>query len=276
MEHKLVMDTSGDILSFEGIDFASVPMKILAGEREFVDNEQTNVADMVNYLKSYKGKTSTACPSVGEFLEAFGDAQNVYCVTITSNLSGSYNSAAIAAQTYEEQHPDRRAHVFDSLSTGPEMLLLAEKIRELVEQGLPFDEVVRLVHEYHENTHLLFSLECLNNLANNGRVPAVVAKATGILGIRLIGQAKEGRLHPTNKARGEKKVVPVLMEQLAAMGYKGGKVRINHCFNESSAQALQQAILAKYPNAEIAVGTTRCLCSFYAELGGLLVGFESA
>lgn len=275
MEHKLVMDTSGDILSFEGIDFASVPMKILAGDREFVDNEQTVVADMVDHLKNYKGKTTTACPSVGEFLEAFGDAQNVYCVTITSNLSGSYNSAAIAAQTYEEQHPGRRAHVFDSLSTGPEMLLLAEKIRELVEQGLPFDEIVRLVHEYHERTHLLFSLECLNNLANNGRVPAVVAKATGILGIRLIGQAKEGRLHPTNKARGEKKVVPTLMEQLEAMGYKGGKVRINHCFNPGGAQALEQAILAKYPGADIAMGTTRCLCSFYAELGGLLVGFES-
>ena len=77
MEHKLVMDTSGDILSFEGIDFAAVPMKVMAGEREFVDNEQTSVADMVDYFKSYKGKSSTACPSVGEFLEAFGDAQNV-------------------------------------------------------------------------------------------------------------------------------------------------------------------------------------------------------
>lgn len=275
MEHKLVMDTSGDILSFEGIDFTAVPMKVMAGEREFVDNEQTNVADMVEYFKSYKGKSSTACPSVGEFLEAFGDAQNVYCVTITSNLSGSYNAALIAAQTYEEQHPGRRAHVFDSLSTGPEMLMLAEKIRELVDQGLPFDEIVRLVHEYHENTHLLFSLECLNNLANNGRVPMVVAKATGILGIRLIGHAKEGRLHPTHKARGEKKVVPTLMDQLEEMGCNGKKIRIAHCFNESGANALAEAIRVKYPDADIAIGTTRCLCSFYAELGGILMGFES-
>ena len=100
MKNKIVMDSAGDLQSLEGVDFASVPMKIVAEDREFVDSPGTDVSEMIRYLGSYRGKTSTACPGVGEYLEAFEDAENVYCVTITSGLSGSYNAAAIAAQTY--------------------------------------------------------------------------------------------------------------------------------------------------------------------------------
>ena len=94
------MDSSGDLQHFEGVDFASVPLKILAGDREFVDDENADVQELVAFLREYKGKASTSCPGVGEYLEAFGDADEVYCVTITSNLSGSYNAAEVAARTY--------------------------------------------------------------------------------------------------------------------------------------------------------------------------------
>ena len=125
MSNKIVLDSSGNLLQMEGVDFTSVPLKILIGDKEFVDDERTDVMEMVRFLKEYKGKTSTACPGVGEYLEAFGNADNVYCVTITSNLSGSYNAAEVAARTYQEQHPNAHIHVFDSLSTGPEMALIA-------------------------------------------------------------------------------------------------------------------------------------------------------
>ena len=129
MDYKIVMDSAGDMLEFPGAQYACVPLKILAGDREFVDDATTDVVEMVDYLGTYVGKSSTACPSAGEYLEAFEDAEDVYCVTITSGLSGSYNAATVASQTYLEMHPDKKVHVFDSLSAGPEMTLMTEKIR---------------------------------------------------------------------------------------------------------------------------------------------------
>lgn len=276
MEYKIVMDSAGDLLEMEGAEFSNVPLKILAGDREFVDDATTDVEEMVDYMRTYVGKSSTACPSAGEYLEAFGDAEDVYCVTITSGLSGSFNAARIAAQTYLEQHPQRRVHVFDSLSAGPEMTLVAEKIRELVQQKLPFDKIVSLVEEYNLKTQLAFSLESLHNLAQNGRVPGAVAKIAGMLSIRLVGKASdEGTLQPTGKARGDQKVPGELLKQLLNLGYKGGRVRIHHCYNLPSAQRLKDAILEKFPQASIIIQRTNALCSFYAEKGGMLVGFET-
>ena len=276
MDYKIVMDSAGDLLEMEQAEFSNVPLKILAGDREFVDDATTDVAEMVEYMRTYVGKSSTACPSAGEYLEAFGDAEDVYCVTITSGLSGSYNAACIAAQTYLEQHPQRRVHVFDSLTAGPEMTLVAEKIRELVHQKLPFDKIVSMVEEYNLKTQLAFSLESLHNLAQNGRVPVAVAKIAGMLSIRLVGKASdEGTLQPTGKARGDQKVPGELLKQLLSMGYKGGRVRIHHCYNLPSAQRLKNAILEKFPQASIIIQKTNALCSFYAETGGMLVGFET-
>ena len=276
MDVKIVMDSAGDLKEMENVAFANVPLKIVAGQREFVDDATTNVEEMVEYMSSFVGKSSTACPSTGEYLEAFGDAEDVYCVTITSGLSGSYNSAAIAAQIYQEQHPGCRVHVFDTLSAGPEMTLVAEKIRELVQQKLPFEKIVSMVEEYNLKTQLAFSLESLHNLAQNGRVPVAVAKLAGILSLRLVGKASdEGTLQPTGKARGDQKVPGELLKQLISLGYKGGRVRIHHCYNLPSAEKLKAAILEKFPKASIIIHKTGALCSYYAEKGGMLVGFET-
>jgi len=271
------MDSSGDLQHFDGVDFASVPLKILAGDREFVDDENGDVQEMIAFLKEHKGKASTSCPGVGEYLEAFGDADEVYCVTITSNLSGSYNAAEVAARTYLEQYPNRKAYVFDSLSAGPEMALITEKIRERILANEAFETIIEQVKAYQKKTRLLFSLESLHNLANNGRVPGAVAAVAGMLGIRLIGKASDvGTLQPTGKARGEKKLIPELVKHLKDMGYTGGKVRIDHCNNEGAACKLRDAVKELFPAADIAIGITGALCSFYAEHGGLLIGFEIA
>lgn len=276
MEYKIVMDSAGDLRQMQDANFESVPLKILAGDREFVDDAAVNVEEMVEYMSTYVGKSSTACPSAGEYLDAFGDAEDVYCVTITSGLSGSYNSAQIAAQTYREQHPHRRVHVFDTLSAGPEMTLVAEKIKELVQQKLPFDKIVSMVENYNLKTQLVFSLESLHNLAQNGRVPGAVAKLAGILSLRLVGKASdEGTLQPTGKARGDQKVPGELLKQILNLGYNGGRVRIHHCCNLPAAEKLKKIILEKFPQANILIEKAGALCSFYAERGGMLVGFET-
>ncbi|MFA7636382.1 MAG: DegV family protein [Monoglobales bacterium] len=275
MKNKLIMDSSCDIKVFEGIDFASTPVKIIAGEKEFIDNDEINTAEMVDFLKDYKSKVTTACPSVGDYAEAFGNADNIYIVTITSALSGSYNAACVAAEQHKQKYPDCKIYVFDSLSAGPEMLLIAEKIRELVSNNLPFEEVVKKTMKYKEKTHLLFSLESLHNIAINGRISLATAKVVGMLGIRFIGKASdEGKLQPVGKARGEKKNIAEIVKNLLSFGYVGKKLRIAHCFNELAAINLKDTVLSIFPSADILIYPTGATCSFYAEKGGLLVGFE--
>ena len=127
---KIVADSSADLLKLKQTAFAVAPLKIVAGDTEFVDDKNLDVAGMVRWFDSYKGRSKTSCPNTADWLEAFGDAEEVYCVTITSGLSGSYNSACVAKQMYEEQYPGRRVCVVDSLSAGPELVLLIEKLEE--------------------------------------------------------------------------------------------------------------------------------------------------
>lgn len=273
---KIVSDSSGDIHSLGDFPFASAPLKIIAGEREWIDDSNLDIEEMVEYLLKYNGKSGSACPSPADWLEAFEDYENVFCVTISSNLSGSYNAASIACQEYMAEHPGRKAHVFDSFSTGGEMHLIMDKVVELVEQGREFEEIVALVSDYKvNNCGLLFTLESMQNLANNGRVSHLVAKAAGLLNIRPLGIASEiGTLEMLEKPRGEKKAVASAYRVMLEQGYKGGKVYISHCMNPSIAENMKKAILADFPQAEPEIYTMGGLCSFYAEKGGMIVGFE--
>lgn len=274
---KIVADSASDLVAMEGVDFACVPLRIITADREFVDTDALNVEEMAGYLLTYKGKSTTACPNVNDWLEAFGDGQYVFCVAITSNLSGSCNAAMQAKKEYEEKYPDRRVHVVDSLSAGPEERLLAEKLRELIQAELSFEEICNAITEYQKRTRLLFMLESMKNLANNGRVSPLVARAAGLLGIRLVGKASDqGTLEPLEKCRGEKKALHAIFSRMKALGYEGGKVIISHCRNLNAAEQLREFIHREFAAAKVVIDRCRGLCSFYAEMGGMLLGFEAA
>lgn len=276
MKIKIVADSSADLRTTEDGSVVSVPLKIMTSDKEYIDDENLDVKVMTDELASYRGKSGSACPGVGDWLEAFGDADWVFAVTITSNLSGSYNSAKVAKETYEEEHPGKKVFVFDSLSAGPELKLIVEKIQELLEKGKEFEEICKQVLEYMKTTFLVFSLKSLTNLANNGRVSPAVAKIAGILGIQVVGIASEvGTLEQKEKARGEKKAILTVWKQIKELGYKGGKIRIDHCFNMDAVSQLVQMIKSEFKHADIKIGATGGLCSFYAEQGGMLVGFET-
>jgi len=277
LKRKIVADSSCDVTVFPQAAFASAPLKIITSEKEYVDNEMLNVEEMVNDLKEYNGRSSTSCPNTQDWLDAFGDADEVFCITITSNLSGAYNAAMTAKEVYEANHPGRKVLVIDSLSTGPEMALVMEKMAEMIEQGLSFEDIQKESARYLQHTGLLFMLESLANLANNGRVSPMVAKVAGLLGIRIVGKASDvGTLEQLNKCRGENKALDALVNHLKELGLNGGKVRIGHCFNLKAANELKNRILAQFEKAKITIYECRGLCSFYAEKGGLLVGFEKS
>ena len=272
---KIVADSSANILALEQTAFAAAPMKVITNEREFVDDSALDVSAMTAWFESYKGKSKTSCPNPSDWLEAFGDADEVYCVTITSGLSGSYNAACVAKQMYEGENPGKRVCVIDSLSAGPELVLLIEKLEQYIGQGLAFDDICREMEAYKQKTGLTFILESLKNFAANGRVSPAVAKIAGVLGIRIVGKASDqGTLEPTNKCRGEEKSLAAILAHLKNNGLSKGKVRIAHCMNEGAAKKLKEMILAQIGQIDIQICRCRGLCSYYAEKGGLLVGFE--
>src|SRR5699024_7006409 len=170
----------------------------------YVDEPGTDAFAMAHDLRTYKGKSSTSCPNVGDFLAAYAGADEIFVVTITGTLSGCNNAARMAAEEYQDTNPGAKVFVLDSLSTGPEMCLLARRLAALVPTEATFEEICDAVTVYAEHTHLLFSLESLNNLARNGRVKLTAAVVARALGIRVLGQASpQGELDIICKTRGE-------------------------------------------------------------------------
>lgn len=274
MKYRIVADSSSNVHSMGDSWYTTVPMKVVAA-KEYVDNAELDLAEMVDDLKHHKGKSGSSCPNVGEWLEAFGDAEYVFGITITKHLSGSYNAAKQAADTYMEEHPGRKVFIFDSLSTGPEMMMIVDKIRQCEAAGDDFETTKAKVLDYNNHNHTLFCLESMTNLARNGRVNPAVAKIAGMLGIRVVGDVEGGEITPVHKPRGARKATQVLVEMMKERGfYDGALLRIAHCFAEMPALALRDAVLAEFPNTRFVLEPTTALCSFYAEAGGLIIGFE--
>lgn len=275
MTYKLVADSSANVYSMPAVAYASVPLKINTAKDEFLDDGTLDVAAMVETIRDTKGKSGTSCPNVYDWLHAFEGADRIFAVTITSNLSGAWASCHQAAQEYEQSHPGARVCVIDSLSAGPELGLILERLAHWIGQGREFEQMAADIAEYQKHTHLSFSLESLTNLARNGRVSPAVAKIAGVLGIRVVGIASDvGTLEPLHKCRGEKKAIETLYQDMKDRGYAGGTVRIANCFNEPAAEQLEGLIRAEHPTATVLHEPCGGLCSFYAERGGILVGYE--
>lgn len=276
MTYKIVSDSSSNLLTWDKIAYATVPLKIISSEKEYIDDINLNVSRMVEDLKTVKGVVKTSCPNTAEWLDAFEGADCIFAITITSNLSGCYNAAMLAREQFLAENPDKKICVIDSYSTGGEMQLIIEKLTELINMGKSFEEIEQEITLYKDTTHLEFSLQSLTNLARNGRVSPAIAAIAGVLGIRILGAAVEGVLHQSDKARGEKKALATIFNNMKKGGYTGGKVRINHCLNAESAESVKDKILTEFPQADVAIIPCTALCSFYAEEGGLLIGYEGS
>ena len=201
MSFMIVSDSSSNVLFMGSSNYATVPLKIIA-EKEYVDDAALDLAGMMEDLRNHKGKSGSSCPNVGEWLDAFGDAEEVFCVTISKNLSGSYAASVQAGETYMAEHPGRKVFTFDSLAVGPEMAMIIDKIRQCEADGDDYETTKAKVLDYHNHIHTLFCLESMLNLARNGRVSMAVAKIAGMLGIRVAGIALGGRVTPIHKPRG--------------------------------------------------------------------------
>ena len=274
MKRIIVADSASNVFDFDDMDYVCTPLKIIIDDRTFEDVKGIDLEDMVNKMERCE-TSSSSCPNTAEWLEAFKGHDEVFAVTISSRLSGSYDAAMMAKREFEEENPGARVEVVDSRMTGPGERMIMEKIAELAQAGLSFDGIREKLAEYRQRMHLCFSLASIQNLAKNGRVSHLTATIFGVLGIRLLGRASdEGTIESVGKVRGEKGGIRSVVNELVEKGYQGGKCYISHTLDADLAGRLKEAIISRFPGSQPFIEPNTGLCSYYSERHGLIIGFE--
>lgn len=279
MAWMIVSDSSCEIRGLQhpapGVQFALVPFKIRIGEREYVDLPTLNVPQMLQAMTDYNGASTSACPSPEEWAEYFLQADKVIALTISSNLSGSYNAALSAREMVLEEHPEKQIFILDTLSCAGALGDAAELANKLIGEGLGFEDVCFALKKFAATTHILFALASFDNLAKNGRVNRVVGFIAGRLSMRVLGRrTHDGKIDFFFKTRGENRVLARILEQMDEDKFDGvHPVLISQCNNMNAAKLLEHGIHTKWPEATVRILPCSGLCSFYAQDQGLIITY---
>lgn len=272
---KLIVDSSSNMVNDPVRNVEVVPLTISFGGKDYIDDQNLNIQEFLSDMNKNQVAGKTTCPSIQAWLDALEGTEKAIIVTMTSGMSGTFSSALQAKNMYEEKHPTSQIIVVDSRSAGPELTIVLHGIEKMIQGDIRFVDLEEEIAEFRMHTHLLFILQSLHNLSLNGRVSPAVAKIAGLLKINLIGTAsKDGKLEPLTKARGMKKAIRELLKYMKDDNYHGGEVIIDHCENEKDAETIKEKLQAEYPDAQITIRPMHGLCSFYAEEGGLMIGFN--
>ena len=272
---KLIVDSSSNMVNDPVRNVEVVPLTISFGGKDYIDDQNLNIQEFLSDMNKNQVAGKTTCPSIQAWLDALEGTEKAIIVTMTSGMSGTFSSALQAKNMYEEKHPSSQIIVVDSRSAGPELTIVLHGIEKMIQGDIRFVDLEEEIAEFRMHTHLLFILQSLHNLSLNGRVSPAAAKIAGLLKINLIGTAsKDGKLEPLTKARGMKKAIRELLKYMKDDNYHGGEVIIDHCENERDAETIKEKLQAEYPDAQITIRPMHGLCSFYAEEGGLMIGFN--
>ncbi|MGO5049677.1 DegV family protein [Dysosmobacter sp. Sow4_B12] len=281
MTWNIVSDSSCDLrmAAFESdrVRFETVPLRIQVGEREFLDNDDLVVPDLLDAMSQEKSASSTACPSPAAFARAFEAGDCTVCFTISSNLSGTYNSAVMGREMVLEEHPEKKVCIIDSKATAGAMVLLIRKAKELMEadETGDFEDICDQLRLYQAALRTCFTLENFDNLIKNGRMRPLVGTLLHSLGIHVIADATpQGTIHVADKARGEAKTYKTITALMkSSKDCTGAEVVISHCENMAGALKLKQQILEDLSVKSVDVLSCRGLTSFYAMEKGLIIGY---
>ena len=274
----IVADTSCDLFALDGgegiFDFATIPFTIRIGGKEYIDDETMPVDEMLTANENHSELAQTACPSPEDWRSKFEAPGPVLAFTISSALSGSYNSACTARNMLQEEDPGKQIAIIDSKATGPEHAMLILKARELILAGRSFEEIEKALVLEAEKIHTTFALASYRNLIKNGRVSRLIGFIAGHLGFWGIGIGSEaGEIAIRGNARGDKAMIRFMADEIEKVGLAGKEIRISHCQNEQAAGMLKEQLETRFPGVSVVLMETRGLDSFYAERRGLIVGF---
>ena len=276
--YKIVIDSCGELpeeLKSDG-HFCNVPLEIEVDGHHITDDETFDQKDFLRRVKSCIHSPKSACPSPERYMNAFeGEAGHVYVVTLSGKLSGSYNSAVLAAQLYNEEHEaDKQIHVFNSTSASIGETLIGFKIQEMEESGASFDEVVDHVEEYISSMNTFFVLETLETLRKAGRLSNLKALVANTLNIKpVMGSTKEGMIQQLGQARGMKKALNKMVEDMLKVtkNCENRVLAIAHCNCPERAQFVKEAIEKVAKFKKIVIVNTAGVSSMYANDGGLIM-----
>lgn len=252
------------------------PLKISIGEKVFKDDESLNQKNLLELMKKSDTPPKTASPSPNDFLNQYDGKEDVFVVTLSSQLSGSYNSAVLAKQMYFEESKDKFIHVFDSLSASVGQTLVGLKIMELSELNYKGHQVVEKVEDYINDMKTLFLLESLDNLIKAGRINKIVAKLATAFSIKpIMGATDKGAIKLVEKARGSKKALRRLVELIEEQGERIEEkiLGIAHCNCLERAQNLKDEIMQRYNFKDIIIVETAGISTVYANDGGIVIAF---
>lgn len=257
-----------------------IPLKITVGGKVFVDDKNIDLAQLRAAIHESKTAATTACPSPEDYADAMRKYNSCMVITISSKLSGSYNSAMVAKGLVEEENPSKKIHVCDSKSASSGEVQIALLIRELDEQGLTFDEVVTRVEENIANTRTLFVLEDLSTLMKNGRLNKVVGTVATLLSLRpIMGENGSGEISMIDKVRGTQKALGRLTELIgeytAGCAAKSVRLVLSHCNAQERGESLSDMIMRQCPAiSEVLLVATKGLATVYANEGGVIAAFR--
>ncbi len=274
---QIVVDSSSDMLNdhFDNNDilFNVVPLTINVDKKEFVDNSNLNSRELLDAVYAYKGQSTSSCPSSGSFEEIFRKAENTICITLSSKLSGTYNSARLAKDVVKDD--GHNVHVIDTKNTTGCILLAAERAYQLMTEGLEFGEICNEVDKLSSRLSLLFILRDFSNLIKNGRMTKVSGFIATTLKITPIATAIDGEIQVVEKKRTVQAAVKRLVEMIGekVTDFNEREVIISHCFDNDAAELLKEMILEKYNFIKVRIKPMRGLASFYALDKGILVSF---
>lgn len=277
MSYKIVVDSCCELTEKmkESGHYESVPFNILFGDEHIVDDETFDQAEFLKKVTECPEAPKSACPSPESYMQKYQcDSERVYVITITAELSGSYNSAVLGKNLYEEEYGEKKIYVFNSRTASIGETLVALKIAECEEAGMEFEQVVETVEAYIEKQHTYFVLETLEVLRKSGRLTGVKAVVATALNIKpYMGATPEGTICQLGQARGIKKAITKMIEvAVSELENPEEKVlAISHCNCYDRAVAVKEAIEAKVKLKDIIILDTRGLSSMYACDGGVII-----
>lgn len=274
MNTNVIADSCFDF-NEETMDMERIPFKIIIGDDELVDSN-LDTMDLLSKMKNSKSHTKTSCPSPDDFINEFKKCKDTFAVTISSALSGSYNSAMLAVNIMKEKLPNNFVHVFDSQSAAAGETLIALKIKQMVEDNIETEEIIESTNKYISKLKTFFILDSLDNLAKNGRITNLKAIIANVLHIvPIMGEDGKGSIVLKEQVRGKKKAFNRLVDMIGEynIDFENTILGITHCNCVEKAEKLRDEIKIKYPFKDIKIFKASGLSTVYAYDGGIVIAF---
>ena len=256
--------------------YTLVPLTLLVDGEEIIDDETFDQADFLAKVAASKESVKSACPAPESYMEAYSKADDIYVVTLSAELSGSYNSAVLGKNLYEEENGTKNIHVVNSSGAATTQVLIARKLNEYASQGMPFEEVVDKIEEYTTSLRTYFVLETLEVLRKNGRLSRLSATIAGALNIKpvMIG-TRDGVIQKAAQARGMKKALAKMVEHMGSEGRDLTRRQfvISHCNCYERAVYVKELIKKHLHAEDVDIVDTKGVSSLYACDGGIIVSY---